>query len=53
MLVVKNAPTSAVDIRSVGSIPSWEDALEEGTVTHSSIPAWKIPCSEEPGRLQP
>ena len=30
----------------------WEDALEKETVTHSSIPAWKIPWSEEPGGLQ-
>ena len=30
----------------------WEDALEKGMATHSSILAWKIPCAEEPGRLQ-
>ena len=30
----------------------WEDALEEGLATHSSILAWKIPWTEEPGRLQ-
>ena len=29
-----------------------EDPLEEGMVTHSSILAWKIPWTEEPGRLQ-
>jgi len=29
-----------------------EDALEEGMATHSSILAWKIPWTEEPGRLQ-
>ena len=29
-----------------------EDPLEEETVTHSSIPAWKIPWTEEPGGLQ-
>ena len=29
-----------------------EDALEEGTATHSSILAWRIPWTEEPGRLQ-
>ena len=35
-------------------IPPWkmEDPLEEGTATHSSIPAWKIPWTEEPGGLQ-
>ena len=30
----------------------WEDTLEEGTATHSRILAWRIPCSEKPGRLQ-
>ena len=29
-----------------------EDTLEEGTATHSSILAWEIPWTEEPGRLQ-
>ena len=29
-----------------------EDPLEKGMVTHSSIPAWKIPWTEEPGGLQ-
>ena len=27
----------------------WEDPLEEGTATHSSIVAWRIPCTEETG----
>ena len=30
----------------------WEYPLEKGTATHSSILAWKIPWTEEPGRLQ-
>ena len=30
----------------------WEDPLEEGTATDSSILAWRIPWTEEPGRLQ-
>jgi len=30
----------------------WEDPLEEGMATHSSILAWEIPWTEEPGRLQ-
>ena len=42
-LVVKNPPANAVDIRDVDLIPGRKDSLEEGTVTHSSIPAWKIP----------
>ena len=29
----------------------WEDLLEEGMATHSSILAWRIPWTEEPGRL--
>ena len=35
-------------VESVGQ----EDPLEEGMATHSSIVAWRIPCTEEPGRLQ-
>ena len=30
----------------------WEEPLEKGTATHSSILAWRIPWTEEPGRLQ-
>ena len=30
----------------------WEDPLKKEMATHSSILAWKIPWSEEPGRLQ-
>ena len=30
----------------------WEDLLEEGMATHSSILAWRIPWTEEPGGLQ-
>ena len=35
-------------------VPSlvWENSLEEGMATHSSILAWKIPWTEEPGMLQ-
>ena len=36
-------------VRSLG----WEDPLEEEMATHSSILAWEIPWTEEPGRLQP
>ena len=31
---------------------SWEDFLEEGMATHSSIRAWRILCTEEPAGLQ-
>ena len=30
----------------------WEDSLQEGMATHSSILAWRIPWTEEPGGLQ-
>ena len=30
----------------------WEDPLEEGMASHSSILAWRIPWTEELGRLQ-
>ena len=35
-------------------VPSlgWEDPLEKEVTTHSSILAWEIPQTEEPGRLQ-
>ena len=51
-LVVKNTLANAGDIRDVGSILGWEDPLEEGMVTYSSIPAWRIPWIEEHGGLQ-
>ena len=35
-------------VRSLG----WEDLLEKGMATHSSILAWRIPWTEEPGVLQ-
>ena len=37
-----------MQIRSLG----WEDALKKGMATHSSILAWRIPWTEEPGGLQ-
>ena len=40
------------DRRGLGSIPGQEDSLEEGMATHSSILAWRIPWTEETGRLQ-
>ena len=47
--VVKNLP--ALQENQVQSL-GLEDALEKEMVTHSSILAWKIPWTEEPGRLQ-
>ena len=47
---VKNLPAmQETQLRSLG----WEDPLEEEMATHSSILAWRIPWTEEPGRLQP
>ena len=47
--LVKNLP--AVWETWVCSL-GWEDPLEKGTATHSSILAWRIPWTEELGRLQ-
>ena len=33
-------------------VTRWEDPLEQEMATHSSIPAWRIPWTEEPGGLQ-
>ena len=52
-LVVKNLPANAEEIRDTGLIPWFRKIpLEEGMATHSSIPAWRIPWTEEPGGLQ-
>ena len=46
---VKNPPAmQETCVRSLG----WEDPLEKEMTTHSSILAWKIPWTEEPGGLQ-
>ena len=46
---VKDPPAMReTQVRSLG----WEDPLEKETATHSSNLAWKIPWTEEPGRLQ-
>ena len=47
---VKNPSTmQETRIQSLGQ----EDPLKEEMATHSSIPAWKIPWAEEPGRVDP
>ena len=47
--MVKNQPAmQEMQVRSLGQ----EDSLEKGMATHSSILAWRIPWTEEPGRLQ-
>ena len=46
---VKNLPArQKTQVQSL----SWEDSPEEEMATHSSVPAWKTPWTEEPGRLQ-
>ena len=47
--MVKNLP--AVQETWVWSL-GWEDPLEKEMAAHSSIPAWKIPWTEEPSGLQ-
>ena len=48
--MVKNLPEmQEIWVQSLGQ----EDPLEKGMATHSSILAWRIPWTEEPGRLQP
>ena len=49
--VGKNPPANAGDRRDVGSSLGQEDPLEKETATHSSILAWRIPWTEEPGGL--
>ena len=51
-------PGSSVSEESAKNVGTWvqslgqEDPLEKGMATHSSILAWRIPWTEEPGRLQ-
>ena len=39
-------------VKNPPAMQGWEDTLEKEMATHSSILAWEIPCTEEPGRLQ-
>ena len=46
---VKNPPAvQEIQVRSLG----WDDSLGKGRATYSSILAWRIPWTEEPGSLQ-
>ena len=51
-LVVKNMPANAGNARGSSLIPELGDPLEEEMAIHSSILAWRIPWTEEPGGLQ-
>ena len=46
-IINKSLNLYRVQVRPLG----WEDLLEEGMATHSSILAWRIPWTEEPGGL--
>ena len=50
-IAVKNPPANAGRCKRQGF--NGEDSLEEEMATHSSILAWRIPWTEESGRLQP
>ena len=62
-LIVTNLVGASLGAQSVKNTPAtqetwvqflgWEDPLEEGMATHSSILAWRIPWAEESGGLQP
>ena len=52
VLVVKSPLANAGDIRDWVRSLGWEDPPEEGMATDSSILAWRIPWTEEPGGLQ-
>ena len=54
VLMVKNPLANVEDKRDEMQVQflGQEDPLEEGPATHSSILAWRIPWTEEPGRLQ-
>ena len=51
-LVIKNPLANSGDARDKLQSLGWDDPLEEGMATHSSILAWRIPWTEKPGRLQ-
>ena len=50
--MVKNPLANAGDIKDWVQSLGQEDPLEKGMATHSSVLAWEIPRTEEPGGLQ-
>ena len=50
--MVKNPPANGGETKEVGSSLGQEDILEKGMEIQSSILAWRIPWTDEPGRLQ-
>ena len=51
--MVENPPANAGDVRVAGSIPGWGRSPGGGHGNPSSIPAWRLPWTEEPGGQQP
>ena len=51
-LRVNNSPANVGDTKDAVSIPGLGRSTRGGKATHFSIPAWKIPWTEEPGRPQ-
>ena len=52
VLMVKNPPAVQEILETWVQSLGWKDPLEKEMATHSSILAWRIPWTEEPGRLQ-
>ena len=50
MFINVNSPLAKQETRVLSL--GWEDPLEKGMATHSSIFAWRIPWTEEPSRIQ-
>ena len=50
--MVKNLPANAGDTSDADSIPGSGRSSEEGMAIHSSVLAWRIPWTDEPGVLQ-
>ena len=50
--VIQNLPANAQDAGDMASTPGSGRSTEEEMATHSSILAWEIPWTEEPGGLQ-
>ena len=50
--MIKNLPAKQVTQKTQVQFLGWEDSLQEEMATHSSILAWKILQTEEPGGLQ-
>ena len=51
-LMAQTVKTCAYNVGDLGSVPGLGRSLEKEMATHSSIPAQRIPGTEEPGRLQ-